>query len=107
MKSGHRNSGSLERLLAAVLRCGTFLACGLIAIGLAWAAAVARLGTSEMPVVSSMHAVTLGIAVFVLLPVLRVTVMAIAFAVERDYLFVGIATLVLAIIAFGLALGAA
>lgn len=85
----------LERLLARVLHCGTWLATCVIALGLA------------LPLIGRPGAgiVTAGIALFILLPVLRVLLMLIVFVRERDYRFGAIAALVLAIIALGAALG--
>jgi uncharacterized membrane protein len=80
----------LERLLAGLLYYGTWVASGVIALGLM------AFGT---------NATTLGIAVFILLPVLRLAVMAAAFIWQKDYRFGLISGLVLAIIGLGLALG--
>jgi uncharacterized membrane protein len=80
----------LERLLAVVLNTGTWLASGVIAGGLALA---------RTPVV------TAGIAMLILLPVLRVVLMLIVFVRERDYRFAAIAGLVLTIIVLGFVLG--
>jgi uncharacterized membrane protein len=88
-----------------VLRYGTWLASAVIAVGLVGAFVDGHIRIPGMPVASATHIVTLGIALLIVLPVLRVILMAIAFAFERDYLFAGIATLVLAIIGLGLALG--
>jgi uncharacterized membrane protein len=91
----------LERLLAALLQNGTWLASAVIGIGLV-VLLVVRSGVvagAGVPIVAA------GIALLILLPVLRVAVMLVAFAVERDYLFSGIAALVLVIILAGLALG--
>jgi hypothetical protein len=81
---------TLERLLAAVLSAGTWLASATVALGVA---------AHNMPIV------TAGIALFILLPVTRVALMAIVFAHRRDYRFAAIAVLVLAIIGVGCALG--
>ena len=108
MNSGstvHGSRRALERRLSIVLRYGTWLACALIAAGLGCALRDEHAGASGTAVTSATQLVTVGIAVLLVLPVLRVVLMAIAFARERDYLFVGIATLVLAVIGLGLALG--
>lgn len=105
MSSGHTHR-RLERVLATVLRYGTWLASAVIAAGLARALADAHIhGAHPLPA-SATQLVVLGIALFILLPVLRVLLMAIAFAFGREYLFAGIATLVLAIIGLALALAA-
>lgn len=93
-----------ERLLARLLRYGTWLASGIIAVGLA-------LLISGVPAephafgFSSANIITAGIAVFILLPVLRVIVMLAVFARKRDYLFIGITFVVLAILLTGFAIG--
>ena len=46
-----------------------------------------------------------GIALFILLPALRVLLMVVVFVYERDYRFGAIAALVLAVIVVGAALG--
>jgi uncharacterized membrane protein len=105
MKVNQGRHRKLERLLSIVLRYGTALACALVAAGLVSALIDEPARALGMPVPSATSLVTLGIAVILMLPALRVTLMAIAYALEGDYLFVGIATLVLAIIGWGLALG--
>lgn len=92
----------LERLLARLLRYGTGLATCVIALGLA----LPLIGwPGAPPATTSAQIVTIGIALFILLPVLRVLLMLIAFVYEGDYRFTAIATLVLAIIVLGAALG--
>jgi uncharacterized membrane protein len=81
----------LEGLLAGVLHYGTWLACAVIALGLA--------------VSSNGHIVAAGIALLILLPVLRVALMLAVFLRQRDYRFSAIAALVLMIIFLGFALG--
>ena len=105
MNAAHPGHRRLERLLSRVLRYGTWLACTVIASGLVWAFLDAHAAASGIAAAPAMQLVTLGVATLLVLPVLRVTLMAVAFALERDYMFVGIATLVLAIIGLGLALG--
>jgi uncharacterized membrane protein len=91
---------TLERLLATVLSAGTWLASATIAAGVALALTGAHAGgVRDMPIV------TAGIALFILLPITRVALMAIVFAHRRDYRFAAIAVLVLAIIGVGCALG--
>ena len=94
----------LERLLAGVLRRGTWLATGVIALGLAllligWPDSTAAV------TMTSTRIVNFGVALFILLPVLRVLLMIIVFVREGDYRFGAIATFVLAIIILGAALG--
>lgn len=82
-------SASMDRLLARFLQCGTWAACALIGTGLLFDA----------------KALTAGVALFILLPVLRVVVMLAAFAQQRNYLYVTIAATVLAVIAAGCVIG--
>jgi uncharacterized membrane protein len=86
----------LERLLARVLDQGTWLASGIIGAGWLLAAAGWR----------SVALIDGGIALFLLLPVLRVAIMLVVFVRERDYRFGLIAALVLSIIVLGAWLGA-
>jgi uncharacterized membrane protein len=88
---------TMERLLAGLLRYGTWLASAIIGVGLA-----VSLRGSLPP---GMRIITIGIALFILLPSLRVLLMLIVFVRERDYRFGLIAALVLAIIVLGLAVG--
>jgi uncharacterized membrane protein len=54
-----------------------------------------------------MPVVTIGIALFILLPVMRLILMLGVFLHQRDYRFSAIAALVLVIVAAGLVVGAA
>ena len=54
---------------------------------------------------TSARILTLGVALFILLPVFRVLLMIIVFVRDGDYCFGAIATLVLAIIILGAAPG--
>jgi uncharacterized membrane protein len=85
----------LERVIAKVLDRGTWIASGIITLGLA-------LEFAGWP---GMRIVIGGIIIFILLPVLRVMIMLIMFVRERDTRFSVIAALVLMIIALGAALG--
>ena len=86
----------LEQLLARVLRAGTWL--GSMAIATGWGLRCVGWG-HVMSAMTCMRMVTLGIAFFVLLPVLRVVLMAVAFIRKRDVAFSGIAMGVLFVIA--------
>ncbi len=88
----------LEWLLARVLDRGTWLASCVIALGLA-------LTLIAPSVITVAEIINGGIALFILLPVLRVLLMLIAFVRAGDYRFGVIAALVLTIIALGVALG--
>jgi uncharacterized membrane protein len=93
-----KKAGRLEKLLAAFLSYGTWSACAAIGLGYS----LTLLGSHELP---AMRIVRAGIALFILLPSLRVLLMVIAFVRERDFRFAFIAGLVLAIILLGVALG--
>ena len=88
----------LERLLAQLLHYGTLAACGLIALGLALGVASGLLGTGTI-------IATAGIALFILLPVLRVATMLVFFLRACDYRYSAIAALVLLIISFSFFIG--
>jgi uncharacterized membrane protein len=97
MSAGTSPSRQLERLLAVVLSYGTWLATAVIAAGLLLA--------FVDPLSAGMRIVTGGIALFILMPVLRVILMLVAFLRERDYRFGAAAMLVLIAIALGFVLG--
>ena len=82
--------------MARVLDQGTWLACGIMGFGWLLAAAGWR----------SVAMINCGIALLLLLPVLRVVIMLVVFIRERDYRFGIIAGVVLSIIVLGALLGA-
>jgi uncharacterized membrane protein len=86
----------LEELLARVLRYGTWLASAAIGLGFALALIDGN---------PNMRIATLGIVLFILLPVLRVLLMLLFFIRDRDFRFTALAALVLAIILAGILLG--
>jgi uncharacterized membrane protein len=90
-------SDQLERQLGILLLYGTLAAAAVVAAGLAIAFASGALG---MPIA------TAGIALFILLPVLRVGAMLIFFLRARDYRYGAIAALVLSIIFISFFIGA-
>jgi hypothetical protein len=94
----------LERLLAGVLHRGTWLATCVVAVGLALPL-IGWLGAPPAIAIMSARIVTAGIALFILMPILRVLLMLIVFFREGDYRFAAIATLVLVVIVLGAALG--
>ncbi len=79
-----------ERHLAALLWRGTWIASALLAAGL---------------LLSSLPLMRGGIALLILLPVLRVALMSIQFLIRRDFVYAAVALLVLSLIATGVALG--
>ena len=89
-------SGELETLLGRLLQYGTLAASGIIAVGLV-------LGLASSPL--GMSVATAGIALFILLPALRVAVMLIFFLRARDYRYGAIAALVLLIISISFFVG--
>jgi uncharacterized membrane protein len=110
MTRAARAGAWLERWLANLLHYGTWIASGTIAAGLGVAMlALAGFGTQRAALAASagMSIVTAGIALFILLPVMRLILMLGVFLHQRDYRFSAIAALVLAIVAAGLLVGAA
>ncbi len=94
----------LEELLAALLRYGSWLASAAIGLGFALALA-GRYSHGWNPAIAPHRIATLGIALFILLPVSRVFVMFIVFLRQRDFRFASIAASVLMIILLGIVLG--
>jgi uncharacterized membrane protein len=90
----------LESLLAYVLQYGSWAASATIGVGLA----LSLFSPHALPF-SGMKIVTLGVALFILLPVLRVFIMFLVFLRDRDYKFSAIAALVLAILLVGVIVG--
>ena len=94
----------LEELLAALLRYGTWLASAAIGLGLA----LALLGswrTPNLAILPNTRIATAGIALFILLPSVRVLLMLAFFVRARDFRLAAIAGLVLATILLGVVLG--
>ena len=89
-------SGQLETVLGKLLHYGTLAASSIIAVGLA-------LGLASSPL--AMSVATAGIALFILLPALRVAVMLTFFLRARDYRYGAIAALVLLIISISFFVG--
>ena len=90
----------IESLLAGGLNVGTRLASSVIAAGL-----VLSLFYQQPPFPSGAQVVTTGIGLFVLLPIVRVILMLIFFAKERDYKFTAAAAVVLLTIFASFAIG--
>jgi uncharacterized membrane protein len=90
-------SDQLEQLLARLLHYGTLGASAVAGAGLALAFAWSALG---------LRIASAGIAMFILLPVLRVGVMLVFFLRVRDFRYGAIAALVLAIISISFLVGA-
>ena len=96
-------AGQLEELLAALLRYGSWAASATIALGY-----ILGLIMND-PITGNRAAhtriVSVGIGLFILLPILRVLLMLVFFVRERDFHFAFISGVVLAVILLGITLG--
>jgi hypothetical protein len=102
MRNGVTDERGLERLLTTLLSNGTWLGSAVIAMGLILQCA----GWGQiMSPVTCMCTVSVGIAIFIFLPVLRVVLMAFAFVRQREFVFGVIAVGVLAVIALTACVG--
>ena len=99
------NTGRLEQLLAALLRYGSWLASAAIGLGFVLALIDSRFATRNFAILPNMRIATMGIALFILLPALRVLLMLIVFIREGDFRLAVTAGLILAIILLGIVLG--
>ena|ERR1700743_1783611 len=99
MKTGLAKHPGLERHLSMLLNSGTWIGSTVIALGIILAFAGTQIAALSAQIV------TAGIAVIILLPIIRVSLMAFIFLRERDYHFGAIALLVLIVIALGGYLG--
>ncbi|MCF1742155.1 DUF1634 domain-containing protein [Paradevosia shaoguanensis] len=90
MKPAADNYERREQLIAGLLCYGTWLASAIIAVGM---------------ILGSHDIVKIGVALFICLPVARVALLLVIFLGERDYAYVAISGLVLAIIGAGVLLG--
>jgi hypothetical protein len=102
VSTDHTRRPGLDRRLARVMHGGTWLASAVIAVGLALPLA-GWPGASSATICA--RVTTAGIALLIVLPVLRVLLMFIVFVCARDFRFSAIAMLVLAIIVLGSVLG--
>jgi uncharacterized membrane protein len=91
--------GPLDLRLAMVLSYGTRVATALIVIGLALSMFGPSLG------VWATKLSELGVIIVIVLPALRVTVMATEFIIQRDWVFAAVAGAVLGIIALSMFVG--
>jgi uncharacterized membrane protein len=96
----------LERWLAALLKGGTWIASLMITAGLILLLPDLHTVLHQSALPPGMPVVTAGIALFILLPVLRLILMLCVFLQQRDYRYSAITVLVLLILAAGCALGA-
>lgn len=97
---------ALERRLAVLLKYGTWVASLMIAAGFLLTQRASYTGTHPAASVQGMHIVTAGIALFILLPILRLMLMLGVFVHQRDYRFCVVTTLVLLIVFAGCVIGA-
>jgi uncharacterized membrane protein len=98
---------SLEWWLARTLHYGTSLASAVIGLGLGLAMIDSRFSAPRLAILRDMSIATVGIALFILLPVARVVVMLVTYLRQRDYRLGAIALLVLTVILLGFAVGLA
>lgn len=101
------DASGLERWLAGLLHYGTRLAAGMVAAGLAMA--LWGPWAREWPLMSGItgaHIMTAGVALFILLPIMRLILMLGVFLHQRDYRFSAITALVLMIVLVGSMIGA-
>jgi hypothetical protein len=99
-------SPRLERLLAQTLQYRTWLASAVTAFGLLTALAGWPGGPRDAGAARTMSIATIGIALFILLPILRVLLMLTTFVRGREYRLGAVAALVLAVIVVGFIVGA-
>jgi uncharacterized membrane protein len=97
LRIGRASPPRLEPALGTLLHYGTLLASAVIASGLALALGLGPPG---------MRVATVGLLLFILLPVVRVGVMLMFFLRAGDYKFGAVAALVLSIIVLSFFLGA-
>jgi uncharacterized membrane protein len=98
-------AGRLEELLAALLRYGSWSASAAIGLGYALALIGSHTPIRNPAALPNMRIVSVGIVLFILLPILRVLLMFLVFVRERDFRFAFISGMVLAIILLGIFLG--
>lgn len=91
-------------VIARLLGFGTLIAVGLVSAGMVMAI-LFHIGHSLQIAQLGYSLVKFGVATFIFLPIVRVVVVLMLFLKARDYLFVAITGLVLAIISLGMNLG--
>lgn len=100
MSSGLDSCERRDRLVAGLLRYGTWLASATIALGMLVDTLPGLQGLSLFGLGGS-GLVRAGVALFIILPVTRVAMLLVLFLQERDYIYTAISALVLTIIAAG------
>jgi len=99
-----KESGSGDRLIAGLLKYGTWIASAVIAVGIALEI-LQRTGRLPFPAQSGSLLVKAGVVLFILLPVARVMLMFILFLRARDHRCGMLAAFVLAMIGLGILIG--
>lgn len=94
-----------EQRIAALLHSGTWLASAVVAVGLAWQVSESYVRHSPIKTVTGVQFVTVGVGLFISLPIIRLLFMLLMFLRERDYTFTLIAAIVLGIIFTGFVVG--
>ena len=94
-----------ELRIASLLHSGTWLASTVVGVGLAWQMSENYLRHSPFKTVTGVQIVTVGVGLFISLPILRLLFMLLMFLRERDYTFSLIAAIVLGIIFTGFVVG--
>ena len=95
----------MEQIVGTLLRAGVILAAAVVAAGGVW---YLWQHGGEQPAYSKFHGATrepfiqLGLILLIATPVTRVAVSVVAFAIERDWLYVGITLVVLTVLIYGL-----
>jgi uncharacterized membrane protein len=100
MSSNKMKPARIELLLARLLSVGTCVASAVIAVGLVLSLFNER---AALPIATQL--VTVGIVLFILLPILRVLLMFTIYLKDRDYQFAVAAAVVFFIIFTGCAIG--
>lgn len=90
-----------ERTIAGLLYYGTWIASVIVGIGMI-VGVLGDIACFNLLAIKGEIIVKTGIALLILLPIVRVALMLIIFLYERDYVYVAIAMAVLAIIATGI-----
>ncbi len=98
--SNRIKASGLELILADLLKNGTYIASAVIGFGF-----LLKAIHWDHSRLSSVTVVRIGIALFILLPVLRVSLMLVVFVRERDRHFTVIAAVVLLIISASFVVG--
>ena len=105
MTSSAMQNATLDRRLATFLQYGTWIASATIAVGMFLRASTAIEGNGSADARFATTAVTVGVAAFIVLPMLRLVLMLFIFFRQRDYCYTFVVALVLLIVGVGCAVG--